>query len=276
MNVIYSTQQLHAHLSTRENIVLVPTMGSLHEGHLSLIRFARQRGECVVVSIFVNRLQFGQGEDFEQYPRTLEADIELLANAGVDVVFAPSDREMYPEPQGYQVLPALSAQILEGIWRPHFFPGMCTVVMKLLSSVQPTTAIFGKKDYQQFVVVRQMCRQFALRTKILPSDTIRDKDGLALSSRNRYLTACERQEAPMLAAQLSSVREAVLEGERDFSRLEQVATDALNFRGWTTDYVSIRRQDDLLPPSAHCRKESLIVLAAARLGSTRLVDTLEI
>jgi pantoate--beta-alanine ligase len=276
MNVIYSTQQLHDDLSRRKNIALVPTMGNLHEGHLSLIRLARQHGEVVVVSIFVNRLQFGQGEDFEQYPRTFEADIELLSKAGVDVVFAPSESEMYPEPQGYQVLPALSAQILEGIWRPHFFPGMCTVVMKLLSCIQPTIAIFGKKDYQQFVVVRQMCRQFALRTRIVPADTIREKDGLAFSSRNRYLAAPERKEAPMLAVQLRRVREAVLRGACDFSRLEHMATDVLNARGWQTDYVSIRRQEDLLPPSIQSNGHPLIVLAAARLGTTRLVDTLEI
>jgi pantoate--beta-alanine ligase len=252
-------------------------MGNLHEGHLSLMRLARQHGDPVVASIFVNRLQFGPNEDFDKYPRTLEADIDKLQKEGVYVLFAPTERDLYPEPQEYRVHPPHDlGDILEGEFRPGFFQGVCTVVMKLMSCVQPRVAVFGKKDYQQLMIVRRMCHQFALPTDIIAAETVRDADGLALSSRNRYLQAAERAEAPVLAAELNLVRDAVHSGERNFAKLEQAAMAALAARGWQPDYIAVRKRSDLLPPGAQDANAELVVLAAAKLGATRLIDNLEI
>ncbi|WP_116136037.1 pantoate--beta-alanine ligase [Trinickia diaoshuihuensis] len=277
MKVISSIHELRDQLRGQNRTAFVPTMGNLHEGHLSLMRLARQHGDPVVASIFVNRLQFGPNEDFDKYPRTLEADIEKLQKENVYVLFAPTERDMYPEPQEYRVHPPHDlGDILEGEFRPGFFTGVCTVVMKLMSCVQPRVAVFGKKDYQQLMIVRQMCQQFALPTDIVAAETVRDADGLALSSRNRYLTDVERAEAPMLAATLARVREAVLSGRRDFAAIEREAMESLAARGWAPDYIAVRKRSNLIAPAAHELDAPLVVLAAAKLGATRLIDNLEI
>ncbi|MFM0724928.1 pantoate--beta-alanine ligase [Paraburkholderia strydomiana] len=277
MKVISSIHELRDQLRGQNRTAFVPTMGNLHEGHLSLMRLARQHGDPVVASIFVNRLQFGPNEDFDKYPRTLEADIDKLQKEGVYVLFAPTERDLYPEPQEYRVHPPHDlGDILEGEFRPGFFQGVCTVVMKLMSCVQPRVAVFGKKDYQQLMIVRRMCHQFALPTDIIAAETVRDADGLALSSRNRYLQAAERAEAPVLAAELNLVRDAVHSGERNFAKLEQAAMAALAARGWQPDYIAVRKRSDLLPPGAQDANAELVVLAAAKLGATRLIDNLEI
>lgn len=280
MKVVHTIQDLRDHLRGQNRIAFVPTMGNLHEGHLALMKLARQHGDPVVTSIFVNRLQFGPNEDFDRYPRTLQADVEKMERErDVYMVFAPDEREMYPEPQSYRVLPPDDlGDILEGEFRPGFFQGVCTVVLKLLSCVQPRVAVFGKKDYQQLMIVRAMCRQFQLPIEILAHETVRASDGLALSSRNRYLTPDERAEAPRLYAELGELRQRVLDGARDVIALEGQARQALADRGWDVDYVSLRRQRDLKAPVAadFDAREPLVVLAAARLGATRLIDNLEI
>ena len=277
MKVISSIQELRDQLRGQNRTAFVPTMGNLHEGHLSLMRLARQHGDPVVASIFVNRLQFGPNEDFDKYPRTLEADSEKLQKENVYVLFAPTERDMYPQPQEYRVHPPHDlGDILEGEFRPGFFTGVCTVVMKLMSCVQPRVAVFGKKDYQQLMIVRAMTEQFAIPTDIIAAETIRDTDGLALSSRNRYLTETERTEAPMLAATLQGVRQAVLAGDRDFAKLEQQALASLAARGWKPDYIAIRKRANLIAPAAQEVDAPLVVLAAAKLGATRLIDNLEI
>ncbi|MDE1182903.1 pantoate--beta-alanine ligase [Paraburkholderia sp.] len=277
MKVISSIHELRDQLRGQNRTAFVPTMGNLHEGHLSLMRLARQHGDPVVASIFVNRLQFGPNEDFDKYPRTLEADIDKLQKEGVYVLFAPTERDLYPEPQEYRVHPPHDlGDILEGEFRPGFFQGVCTVVMKLMSCVQPRVAVFGKKDYQQLMIVRQMCNQFALPTDIIAAETVRDADGLALSSRNRYLQTAERAEAPQLAAALNRVRDAALAGERDFAKLERTAMAELAARGWQPDYIAVRKRSNLLPPGAQDAEAPLVVLAAAKIGATRLIDNLEI
>lgn len=250
-------------------------MGNLHEGHVTLVREARPRGACTVVSIFVNRIQFGPREDFDRYPRTLEADCAKLATAGCDVVFAPDEREIYPEPQGYTVDPPPELRdVLDGAVRPGHFRGVATVVLKLFNMVQPKAAIFGKKDYQQCIVLRNMIRQLALPIEIVLAETVRAPDGLALSSRNGYLSAAERAEAPALHQVLSRARERIAAAERDFAAIEAESLAALVARGWRPDYVAVRRQDDLRPPGAGDR--ALVLLGAARLGETRLIDNLEL
>jgi pantoate--beta-alanine ligase len=254
-------------------------MGNLHEGHLSLMRLARKHGDPVVASIFVNRLQFGPNEDFDKYPRTFQADVEKLEKEGVYVLFAPTEKDLYPEPQEYRVQPPDDlGNILEGEFRPGFFNGVCTVVTKLFSCVQPKVAVFGKKDYQQLMIVRNMARQFALPTQIIGAETFRAEDGLALSSRNMYLSATERAEAPALYAALNAVAGEVRAGHLDVFELEHKAMDGLAARGWKPDYVSIRKRIDLQPPNAGdlAQGEPLVVVAAAKLGTTRLIDNLEI
>lgn len=277
MKVISSIHELRDQLRGQNRTAFVPTMGNLHEGHLSLMRLARQHGDPVVASIFVNRLQFGPNEDFDKYPRTLQDDIEKLQKENVYVLFAPTEKDMYPQPQEYRVHPPHNlGDILEGEFRPGFFTGVCTVVMKLMSCVQPRVAVFGKKDYQQLMIVRAMCNQFALPTEIVAAETVREDNGLALSSRNRFLSDAERAEAPQLAAQLQRVREAVLSGNRDIAALEREAMNALAGRGWKPDYISVRKRVDLLPPGEADVDAPLVVLAAAKLGATRLIDNLEI
>ncbi len=245
-------------------LAFVPTMGSLHEGHLSLVRAARGAGRAVAVSIFVNRLQFQPGEDFERDPRSFERDCALLEAAGVDLLFAPDEGILYPEPQTYVVQPPPVAEELEGRFRPGFFRGVATVVLKLFNSVQPAVAVFGKKDYQQLHVVRGMVRQLALPVEIVAGETVREADGLALSSRNAYLSPEERAEAPRLYRVL---RKAAADGDCAGAMRELAAA------GWQPDYVEIRRQSDLAPQQPG--DSGLVILGAARLGSTRLIDNLE-
>ena len=280
MKVVHTIEDLRDQLRGQNRIAFVPTMGNLHAAHLSLMAMAHQHGDPVVASIFVNRLQFGPNEDFDKYPRTLQDDIEKLQKHNhVYVLFAPNEQEMYPEPQNYRVQPPHDlGDILEGEFRPGFFVGVSTVVLKLFSCVQPRVAVFGKKDYQQLMIVRNMCRQFALPTEIIPHETVRDPDGLALSSRNRFLTETERKEAPRLYASLNAVRARLRGGETDVARIEHDAARELAANGWKVDYIAVRRRRDLNAPEANevAAGELLVVLAAAKLGATRLIDNLEI
>jgi pantoate--beta-alanine ligase len=282
MKIISDIQDLRDQLRGQNRAVFVPTMGNLHEGHLSLMRLARQHGDPVIASIFVNRLQFGPNEDFDKYPRTFEADVEKLEKEGVYVLFAPTEKDLYPEPQEYRVEPPQNlGKILEGEFRPGFFQGVCTVVLKLFSCVQPKVAVFGKKDYQQLMVIRQMCRQLALPVDIVPAETIRAEDGLALSSRNGYLSTEERSEAVQLIQTLKEIQEKVLQGKltsADILKIEKDACAKLSARGWTPDYISVRKRNDLLSANDAdlSSNEPLVVLAAAKLGKTRLIDNLEI
>lgn len=279
MKIISSIDELRDQLRGQLRTAFVPTMGNLHEGHLSLMRLARRHGDPVVASIFVNRLQFGPNEDFEKYPRTFADDVEKLEKEGVYVLFAPTERDLYPEPQEFRVQPPSDlGNILEGEFRPGFFTGVTTVVLKLFSCVQPSVAVFGKKDYQQLMIIRNMTRQFALPTEIIAADTWRAEDGLALSSRNTYLSESERNEAPTLYAELQAVAQAVRDGNLDISMLEKKSMQKLASRGWNPDYVSIRKRINLQPPTPEdlAQNEPLIVLTAAKLGATRLIDNLEI
>jgi pantoate--beta-alanine ligase len=282
MKIISDIQDLRDQLRGQNRAVFVPTMGNLHEGHLSLMRLARQHGDPVIASIFVNRLQFGPNEDFDKYPRTFQADVEKLEKEGVYVLFAPTEKDLYPEPQEYRVEPPQNlGKILEGEFRPGFFEGVCTVVLKLFSCVQPKVAVFGKKDYQQLMVIRQMCRQLALPVDIVPAETVRADDGLALSSRNGYLSPEERVEAVQLIQTLKEIQEKVLQGKltsTDVLKIEQDACAKLSTRGWAPDYISVRKRNDLLSANDAdlSSKEPLVVLAAAKLGKTRLIDNLEI
>ena len=273
MRLIRSIAELRAALTGRRDVALVPTMGNLHAGHVALVRLARARSGLVVTSIFVNPLQFGPREDFARYPRTLERDCELLEREGCDVVFAPGVDEMYPAPQRYFVEPAQEiAGILEGRTRPGFFRGVCTVVLKLFDIVQPRIAVFGKKDYQQWVVVRRMVSELALDIEIVAAETVREPSGLALSSRNGYLDPAQRIEAVELSRGLRAVARALATGRTDFEALEREAQERLTARGWQPDYVSIRNVDLGAPAPA----TPLVVLGAAVLGATRLIDNCEV
>ena len=277
MDIVHTIAELRLRLKRESSIAFVPTMGNLHAGHIDLTRIARERAGlagCVVVSIFVNRLQFGPSEDFDKYPRTFTDDCDKCEAAGVDVIFAPDETVMYPEPQGYMVEPPGIQNILDGTVRPGHFRGVATVVLKLLNMVQPQWAIFGKKDYQQCRVLGNMVSQFNLPVELVLADTVRADDGLALSSRNGYLSKPERAEAPRLYAQLSAIKLALRGGEKNFAALEAAALDALRAHHWQPDYLTIRRQHDLLQPQPDDR--ALVVLAAARLGKTRLIDNLEV
>ncbi len=279
MKIISSIDELRDQLRGQLRTAFVPTMGNLHEGHLSLMRLARKHGDPIVASIFVNRLQFGPNEDFDKYPRTFQADVEKLEKEGVYVLFAPTEKDLYPEPQEFRVRPPDDlGNTLEGEFRPGFFTGVTTVVLKLFSCVQPRVAVFGKKDYQQLMIVRNMSKQFALPTEIIAAETYRADDGLALSSRNGYLSDAERAEAPVLFQTLNQVADEVRSGHLDISELEKKAMGQLAMRGWKPDYISIRKRADLQPPSAGdlAQGEPLVVLAAAKLGITRLIDNLEI
>ena len=279
MKIISSIDDLRDHLRGQLRTAFVPTMGNLHEGHLSLMRLARKHGDPVVASIFVNRLQFGPNDDFEKYPRTFQADVEKLEKEGVYILFAPTERDLYPEPQEFRVQPPDDlGNTLEGEFRPGFFNGVMTVVLKLLSCVQPRVAVFGKKDYQQLMIIRNMARQFALPTDIIAAETYRADDGLALSSRNGYLSDAERAEAPRLFQNLNQIAEEVRGGHLNITELEKKAMANLAERGWKPDYISVRRRANLQPPTAGdiAQAEPLVVLAAARLGATRLIDNLEI
>jgi pantoate--beta-alanine ligase len=247
------------------SVAFVPTMGNLHAGHVSLVRIARAQAPQVAVSIFVNRLQFLPGEDFDRYPRTFERDCAMLEAQGVQFVFAPDEKVLYPQPQDVTVRAGPLGETLEGRFRPGFFGGVATVVLKLFNCVQPRAAVFGKKDYQQLMVVRALVRQLDLPVAIVAGETVREPDGLAMSSRNAYLTAAERAEAPRLYRLLQEVAA----GRSDPHRAVQTLARA----GWKPDYVEVRRRGDLAEAQAHDRE--LVVLAAARLGQTRLIDNLE-
>ena len=279
MKVVHTIEELRDQMRGQLRASFVPTMGNLHEGHLSLMKLARQHGDPVVASIFVNPLQFGPNEDFEKYPRTLEEDIRKLeARRDVYALFAPTVREMYPEPQGFKIQPPDDlGNILEGEFRPGFFTGVSTVVLKLFSCVQPKVAVFGKKDYQQLMIVRKMCRQLQLPVTIYAHETVRETDGVAMSSRNRFLSGSERAEAPQLYATLQAVRDRLQSGDTSVQSLESFARESLARRGWLVDYVSVRRQHDLNAPTVEeiGQGEPLVVLAAAKLGTTRLIDNLE-
>ncbi|MDB6082127.1 MAG: pantoate--beta-alanine ligase [Gammaproteobacteria bacterium] len=274
MRIVHTVAELRSLLATLPKPTLVPTMGSLHEGHLSLVRIARGYGRPVVATIFVNRLQFAPSEDFDRYPRTLLRDRELLDGEGCDVLFAPGESEMYPEPQAYKVHPPPElADVLEGQVRPGFFTGVCTVVLKLFNLAQPAAAVFGKKDYQQLLVIRNMVRQLALPVEVLGAETVREPGGLAMSSRNGYLSSPERGEAEQLHTALRRIAEAIRSGRCDWTALEREASGTLTARGWKPDYVAVRRQTDLGVPA---ESAPLVVLAAARLGTTRLIDNVEL
>ncbi|MDR2164808.1 MAG: pantoate--beta-alanine ligase [Zoogloeaceae bacterium] len=275
MEILHDIPALRQALAKRERIAFVPTMGNLHAGHHALMRAARQYADTVVASVFINRLQFGPAEDFERYPRTLDTDSAQLRAAGVDVLFAPAEASLYPEPQTCFVEPPDLQHLLEGAHRPGHFRGVATVVLKLFNCVRPQIALFGKKDYQQLMLIRAMTRQLALPIEIVGIDTVRAPDGLALSSRNGYLSPEEREEAPFLWQTLCALRQRLLEdGAARHGILEQEAVRALDARGWETDYVAIRRRTDLLPPEGE--GAALVILAAARLGKTRLIDNLEV
>ena len=274
MEIHSRVADLRLALKDRGSIVFVPTMGNLHAGHISLMTQARAHGDTVVASIFVNRLQFGPNEDFDKYPRTFEDDCAKLRAAGVDVLFAPTEADLYPEPQEYTVEPPDIQHILDGEFRPGHFRGVATVVLKLFNIVQPQVALFGKKDYQQLMVLRNMARQLALPIEIVGGETVRAEDGLALSSRNGYLSPAERAEAVRLSRELRRIRDAIRAGNTDYAALEQAAVAALAEAGWKTDYVAVRQQSDLKSPAAG--NPPLVVLAASRLGSTRLIDNIEV
>ncbi len=274
MQIISHIAELRTALKGRGRVVFVPTMGNLHAGHISLMQQARAHGDTIVASIFVNRLQFGPNEDFDKYPRTFQGDCDKLTAAGVDILFAPTEVDLYPEAQEYVVEPPAIQNILDGEFRPGHFRGVATVVLKLFNIVQPQVALFGKKDYQQLMVLRNMTRQLALPIEVIGGETVRAEDGLALSSRNGYLSETERAEAPHLYRLLNEIRSAILNGEADTAKLENAAISELTAAGWKTDYVAVRQQSDLSRPNA--ANAPLVVLAASRLGSTRLIDNIEI
>ncbi len=274
MEVIRTIADLRARLGGEPRVALVPTMGNIHEGHLSLVHIGLAQAPLVVTSIFVNRLQFGQGEDFDRYPRTFVDDCEKLAAAGNHIVFHPDETQMYPEPQVFVVEPPPIANKLEGRFRPGHFRGMATVVLKLFNAVQPQIAVFGKKDYQQISIVRHMVDQFTLPLSIVRAETVRAPDGLALSSRNRFLSEVERAEAPRLHRVLARVKEQVETGDLNFEAIEFGADTELARHGWHIDYVVVRSRRTLMQPEDG--EKELVVLGAAKLGSTRLIDNLEI
>jgi pantoate--beta-alanine ligase len=274
MEVITTIKELRRRLEREQQVSCVPTMGNIHDGHLRLVRIAHQHAPCVVTTVFVNRLQFGQSEDFDKYPRTFEQDCERLAANDVHVVFHPDEAEMYPQPQVFAVDPPAIANKLEGRFRPGHFRGMATVVMKLFNIVQPQSAVFGKKDYQQLHIVSHMVEQMALPIKIVAAETMRAEDGLALSSRNRFLSASERQEAPRLFKVLNQLKSAVEAGDRNFEAMEFAADAELARHGWRVDYVVARGRRSLTTPEPN--ETELVVLGAAKLGNTRLIDNLEI
>jgi pantoate--beta-alanine ligase len=282
MQLFHTLRELRTFLDGHagKRIGFVPTMGNLHAGHCELVSQAKSRADIVVASIFVNPLQFGANEDFGSYPRTLQADCEQLRGVGADLVFAPVVAEMYPDFDGHHlqqqviVQPPPLADILCGASRPGHFAGVATVVTKLFHMVRPDLAVFGKKDYQQLMVIRALVRQLNFAIEILGVDTRREPSGLAMSSRNGYLTPAQKIQAAQLYAQLQQLRAALHSGRRDYATLSAQAVSALNQQGWQADYVEIRAQQDLSVPAAD--QTELVVLAAAKLGNTRLIDNCEV
>lgn len=286
MHIVHTIPELRAALASFAQPAFVPTMGNLHAGHLALMHQARPLGDALVASIFVNRLQFLPHEDFDSYPRTWDSDCAQLQAAGCKVLFAPRERDLYPEPQTFKVQSdPLLADILEGQFRPGFFTGVCTVVMKLFNAVfagkARGVAVFGQKDYQQLMVLQRMAQQFALPIDIVAGGTQRAPDGLALSSRNGYLSETERLEAVQLSLALHALADAAIESAHagtlraQLPVLEARASAALVARGWQSDYLTVRRRSDLQPPQAGDGAGNLVALGAARLGSTRLIDNRE-
>jgi pantoate--beta-alanine ligase len=279
MKIFHTIAELQTELNNQQNIAFVPTMGNLHAGHIELVENARKRADCVVVSIFVNPLQFGPNEDLASYPRTLAADCEKLAEAGTDVVFAPNVNEMYPDFDGKNlnqtmtINPPPIADQLCGASRPGHFEGVATVVMKLFNIVRPQLAVFGKKDFQQLFIIRELVKQFNLPIEIVAGETVREPSGLALSSRNGYLTPTEKAQAIQLANTLNEAVNMVKQGQKDFAKIEKNATEALTKQGWVVDYIAIRSSSSLAPASAE--DENLVILGAAKLGKTRLIDNIE-
>lgn len=274
MRLVRTVAELHAALVEARDTAFVPTMGNLHAGHVSLVEQARRHGQPVVASLFVNPLQFGAGEDFERYPRTLDADCGKLAAAGCDVAFAPDLAGMYPVPQTFTVrVPETLANDLCGAFRPGHFDGVATVVLKLFNLVRPRAAVFGKKDFQQLFVVRELVRQFNLPIEVLAGETLREPDGLAMSSRNGYLSPAERLQAPQLYRALVAARDAIRSGERDYEALAATARRHLGMAGWRVDYVAVRDADTL--DAAGPDSARVVVLGAAWLGATRLIDNLD-
>jgi pantoate--beta-alanine ligase len=278
MEIVHTGAELAQLLKRGQRVAFVPTMGNLHDGHLSLCRIAQKHGDLVVTSIFVNRLQFGPNEDFDRYPRTMEADRVGLEREGVDILFAPREYEMFPTPQVYRVQPPPLAEELEGASRPGFFHGVCTIVLKLFNLVQPDVAVFGKKDRQQLKIVRGMVQQFNMPIQIVPAETVRADDGLALSSRNNYLSPTERIEAPNLYRVLRSIADQIAGGRHDYANLEAAGRMELAKRGWRVDYIAIRHGLGLrIPhPEGFDHPNLLIVLGAAALGTTRLIDNVDV
>lgn len=282
MRQISSITELRDQLRGQNRVAFVPTMGNLHEGHMSLMRIAATHGDPVVASVFVNRLQFGPNEDFDKYPRTMQDDADKLEKEHVYVMFAPTERDLYPEPQDYRIKPPDDlGGTLEGEFRPGFFEGVCTVVTKLFNCVQPKVAVFGKKDYQQLMIIRRLVSQLAMPIEIIAAPTVRAEDGLALSSRNRYLSEEHRAEAPFLYQLLNDLSNQVKSGRPNLDQLVQLEKDCakkLVSRGWNPDYFEVRRQADLQRPTNENLSDQtpLVILAAAKLGQTRLIDNLEI
>jgi pantoate--beta-alanine ligase len=274
MDTLYTVADLRKRLARESSIALVPTMGNLHAGHMSLVEAARKRGSCIVASIFVNRLQFAAGGDFDRYPRTLAHDRWMLDKAGCNVVFAPDEDEMYPQPQQIFVTPPEIAKPLEGDFRPGHFQGVCTVVSKLFNIVRPRVAVFGKKDYQQLAVIRAMERQLDFGIEIVGVETVREADGLAMSSRNGYLSKDDRVTAAQLNVELRRIKDMVEGGARPYEKPAAAARASLEATGWQVDYVEVRNRATLAPPAP--RDTELVVLAAAWLGKTRLIDNLEL
>lgn len=273
MEVITTLPALRERLAAERAVALVPTMGNLHEGHLDLVRIARREGSCVLVSIFVNRLQFGPAEDFDRYPRTLESDLAKLAPLGVEVVFAPDERELYPVPQQFFVEPPAIADDLCGAFRPGHFRGVATVVLKLFNAVQPAVAVFGKKDYQQLFIIRAMVEQLNLPVRIVAGETRREADGLAMSSRNQYLSPSDRVRAAALSQALMRAKAALESGRTDYPDIESATRNFLDSQGFRVEYVALRKCSDLLPPGGV--GEAIVVLGAGWLGTTRLIDNVE-
>lgn len=282
MQLFHSVRELRTFLDSRahQSVGFVPTMGNLHAGHCQLVTLAKNHADLVVVSIFVNPLQFGANEDFGSYPRTLQSDCEKLQAVGADVVFAPAVEEMYPDFDGKDlhqqivIQPPPLAHDLCGSSRPGHFAGVATVVAKLFNMVKPQVAVFGKKDYQQLMVIRALVRQLNFDIEVIAGDTVREPSGLAMSSRNGYLTDTEKSQASQLQQQLLSVKNALLDGRRDYAELCEHASSQLEQQGWQVDYVEIRRQHALTLPDAQTR--DWVILAAARLGKTRLIDNCEV
>ncbi len=276
MQLIHRVADLRAALAGQRDTAFVPTMGNLHSGHISLIELVRRSGPTlggpIVSSIFVNPLQFGAGEDFNRYPRTLQADCAQLEAAGCDIVFAPDAAEMYPEPQTFSVQPPLADELC-GHYRPGHFQGVATVVLKLFNMVQPRYAAFGKKDYQQLFILKGLVRQLNLPIVMLEGETGRADDGLALSSRNGYLSESERAEAPRLYRLLQKAAKQVESGDTDLAAIEASVAGELGKHGWRVDYISLRSPTTLLPPTSE--DGELVLLAAAHLGRTRLIDNIE-